>query len=195
MSPALVAAINRARYQHFIPPDRAVPKPLVITQDEPVTVPVVPLPDERTEIALRMEALRKELESLGDQYHALTQRRMDSLRPKIDDIQRAVGQHYSIGRVDMLSNRRTATIVRPRQIAMWLCRKLTTRSLPEIGRHFGGRDHTTILYSARKIEADRQVDPSLDAELNELIVKLVPENSPVASEFNTGDAHATVQPD
>jgi chromosomal replication initiator protein len=73
-------------------------------------------------------------------------------RVKIEDIQKLVANHYNVSRADILSSRRTANVVRPRQIAMYLSKVLTLRSLPEIGRRFGGRDHTTVLHAVRKIE-------------------------------------------
>jgi chromosomal replication initiator protein len=73
-------------------------------------------------------------------------------RVKIEDIQRIVARHYNVSRGDLLSSRRTANVVRPRQVAMYLAKTLTLRSLPEIGRRFGGRDHTTVLHAVRKIE-------------------------------------------
>ncbi len=73
-------------------------------------------------------------------------------RVKIEDIQRIVARHYNVSRGDLLSARRTANVVRPRQVAMYLAKTLTLRSLPEIGRRFGGRDHTTVLHAMRKIE-------------------------------------------
>ena len=73
-------------------------------------------------------------------------------RVKIEDIQKLVASHYNVSRADILSSRRTAAVVRPRQIAMYLSKALTPRSLPEIGRRFGGRDHTTVLHAVRKIE-------------------------------------------
>jgi chromosomal replication initiator protein len=73
-------------------------------------------------------------------------------RVKIEDIQKLVASHYNVSRADILSSRRTANVVRPRQIAMYLSKLLTLRSLPEIGRRFGGRDHTTVLHAVRKIE-------------------------------------------
>lgn len=73
-------------------------------------------------------------------------------RIKIEDIQRAVAQHFNVSKSDLLSARRNRSIVRPRQIAMYLSKHMTPRSLPEIGRRFGGRDHTTVLHAVRKIE-------------------------------------------
>jgi chromosomal replication initiator protein len=72
-------------------------------------------------------------------------------RVKIEDIQKLVATHFKVSRADILSARRTASVVRPRQIAMYLAKVLTPRSLPEIGRRFGGRDHTTVLHAVRKI--------------------------------------------
>jgi chromosomal replication initiator protein len=72
-------------------------------------------------------------------------------RVKIEDIQKLVASHYSVSRSDILSARRTAMVVKPRQVAMYLSKALTLRSLPEIGRRFGGRDHTTVLHAVRKL--------------------------------------------
>ena len=73
-------------------------------------------------------------------------------RVRIEDIQKRVASHYNVSRADLLSSRRTAAVVMPRQIAMFLAKSLTLRSLPEIGRRFGGRDHTTVLHAVRKID-------------------------------------------
>jgi chromosomal replication initiator protein len=93
-------------------------------------------------------------------------------RVKIEDIQKLVASHYSISRPDILSSRRTATVVRPRQIAMYLSKVLTLRSLPEIGRRFGGRDHTTVLHAVRKIETLSKTDGALSEEL-ELLKRML----------------------
>ncbi len=82
-------------------------------------------------------------------------------RVKIEEIQKLVASHYNVTRADILSSRRTANVVRPRQIAMYLAKVLTPRSLPEIGRRFGGRDHTTVLHAVRKIEALAKADGKL----------------------------------
>jgi chromosomal replication initiator protein len=93
-------------------------------------------------------------------------------RVKIEDIQKLVASHYSVTRADILSSRRTATVVKPRQIAMYLAKTLTLRSLPEIGRRFGGRDHTTVLHAVRKIEGLSHADRSLNDEL-ELLKRML----------------------
>ncbi len=89
-------------------------------------------------------------------------------RVKIDDILRIVAKHYGVQRGDLLSSRRNQSIVRPRQIGMYLAKTLTSRSLPEIGRRFGGRDHTTVLHAIRKIENLKQQDGVLKDELDSL---------------------------
>jgi chromosomal replication initiator protein len=95
-------------------------------------------------------------------------------RVKIEDIQKLVASHYSVSRADILSSRRTAAVVKPRQVAMFLAKMLTLRSLPEIGRRFGGRDHTTVLHAVRKIEALLQIDTILREEL-ELLKRMLQE--------------------
>ncbi len=86
-------------------------------------------------------------------------------RVKIEDIQRIVARQYNVSRADLLSSRRTANVVRPRQVAMYLAKTLTLRSLPEIGRRFGGRDHTTVLHAVRKIENLVHTDNALAEEI------------------------------
>jgi|tagenome__1003787_1003787.scaffolds.fasta_scaffold20279654_1 hypothetical protein len=87
-------------------------------------------------------------------------------------VQRAVCQHYGVTLADLLSNRRTQALVLPRQVAVWLCRQLTTHSLPAIGHHFGGRDHTTMLHAARRIDELRQTDAAIQARLDAFIAAL-----------------------
>lgn len=89
----------------------------------------------------------------------------DSRRVKIEDIQRAVSKHFNVSKQDLLSSRRTRSIVWPRQIAMYLAKTLTLRSLPEIGRRFGGRDHTTVLHAVRKVEEQLSTDEALVQEV------------------------------
>ena len=93
-------------------------------------------------------------------------------RITVDDIQRAVADHFGLKRDDLLSERRTRSVARPRQAAMWLAKHLTNRSLPDIGRRFGGRDHTTVLHAVRRIEALRATDAQLARDLETLTRKL-----------------------
>ena len=92
--------------------------------------------------------------------------RASERRVTISDIQRRVAEYYGIKVADMLSARRMRSIARPRQIAMYLAKQLTTRSLPEIGRKFGGRDHTTVIHAVRRIEELRAEDPALDEDVD-----------------------------
>jgi chromosomal replication initiator protein len=89
-------------------------------------------------------------------------------RVRIEDIQRVVARQYNVSRADLLSSRRTANVVRPRQVAMYLAKILTLRSLPEIGRRFGGRDHTTVLHAVRKIETLANNDSAFAEEIESL---------------------------
>lgn len=86
----------------------------------------------------------------------------------MDLIQRVVADHFDIKQADMRSKRRTRAIARPRQIAMYLSRKLTECSLPDIGRAFGGKDHTTVIHAFKQIEERREKDPELDERLKTL---------------------------
>ncbi|WP_229428550.1 chromosomal replication initiator protein DnaA [Microvirga pudoricolor] len=101
-------------------------------------------------------------------------RNREPKRVKIEDIQKLVASRYNVSRSDILSERRTAAVVRPRQIAMYLSKVLTLRSLPEIGRRFGGRDHTTVLHAVRKIEKQIGEDNALNDEV-ELLKRMLQE--------------------
>jgi chromosomal replication initiator protein len=101
-------------------------------------------------------------------------RNREPKRVKIEDIQKLVASRYNVSRSDILSERRTAAVVRPRQIAMYLSKVLTLRSLPEIGRRFGGRDHTTVLHAVRKIEREIGEDSGLSEEV-ELLKRMLQE--------------------
>jgi len=86
----------------------------------------------------------------------------------IEDIQRRVADYYQIKFADLLSARRAREVARPRQVAMYLAKRLTPRSLPEIGRRFGGRDHTTVMHAVKRIDALRAADRELDADVAQL---------------------------
>lgn len=83
----------------------------------------------------------------------------------VKKIQHAVCKEFGVRRVDLLSERRTRALVVPRQIAMYLCKRITHRSLPDIGRRFGGRDHTTVLHGIRKAEALLASDPAMRSRI------------------------------
>jgi chromosomal replication initiator protein len=96
----------------------------------------------------------------------------DQGRIKIEDILKIVGRHYNVAKADLLSPRRARTVVVPRQIGMYLAKKLTSRSLPEIGRRFGGRDHSTVLHAVRKVDDQIRKDDKMAREVA-LLIRLV----------------------
>jgi len=93
-------------------------------------------------------------------------------RITIDEIQRAVCQFYKVDRAEMSSKRRARAVVRPRQVAMYLAKVLTPRSYPEIGRKFGGRDHSTVIHAVRLIEDLRTRDADMDGDVRALLQQL-----------------------
>ncbi len=105
------------------------------------------------------------LESTQDLLHDLL--RANDRRVTIEEIQKRVSEHFNLRVTDMHSARRARAVARPRQVAMYLSKQLTARSLPEIGRKFGGRDHTTVMHAVRKIEELKSIDPGFaeDVEL------------------------------
>ena len=90
----------------------------------------------------------------------------------IEEIQKKVADHYNIRLTDMHSPRRSRSVARPRQVAMYLAKLITSRSLPEIGRKFGGRDHTTVMHAVKKIEELKQVDTNFNEDI-ELLKRLI----------------------
>ena len=92
--------------------------------------------------------------------------RANDRKVTIEEIQKRVAEHYNIRLADMHSPRRARAVARPRQVAMYLAKQLTSRSLPEIGRKFGGRDHTTVMHAVRKIEELRATDNSLAEDVD-----------------------------
>lgn len=97
--------------------------------------------------------------------------------PPIDikSIQKAVGEHFNLSVTELKSQKRSKSIALPRQIAMYLCRRLTKASLPEIGRQFGGKDHTTVIHSCSKIENQMKGDTDLLRTVN-MLIKLIQRN-------------------
>jgi chromosomal replication initiator protein len=118
-------------------------------------------------IIAQMQLIGREitLEGAQDLLHDLL--RANERRVTIDEIQRRVAEHFNIKLAEMTSSRRARAVARPRQVAMYLAKQLTSRSLPEIGRKFGGRDHTTVIHAVKKIEELIETDSALaeDVEL------------------------------
>jgi len=137
----------------------------------------------RDHLAARMNATPRDLEGAFNQIVAQSEflgtsitlesvqetlsdsRYMMGQRLTVDRIQRAVCEIFSLTPTDMVSKRRARVIARPRQVAMYLCKKLTKRSLPDIGRRFGGRDHTTVMHAVKRIDQLRAEDASFNAQI------------------------------
>jgi len=101
--------------------------------------------------------------AIRDLVHGVEPRRI-----KIEDILRIISRHYGVSKGDILSQRRHRSVVWPRQIGMYLAKQLTSRSLPEIGRRFGNRDHTTVLHAIRKIDGELNGNARLKDEIEDL---------------------------
>jgi chromosomal replication initiator protein len=118
-------------------------------------------------ICAHMQLVGREitLESAQELLHDLL--RSNERRVTIDEIQKKVAEHFNMKMAEMTSARRARAVARPRQVAMYLAKQLTSRSLPEIGRKFGGRDHTTVMHACKKIEELTETDRALaeDVEL------------------------------
>jgi chromosomal replication initiator protein len=94
--------------------------------------------------------------------------RSNNKRITIDEIQNKVSNYYNINTEDLISSRRLRSFARPRQVAMYLAKKLTSRSLPEIGRKFGGRDHTTVIHAVKKIDQLKSENEKFDEDVSVL---------------------------
>ncbi|MEE9250788.1 MAG: chromosomal replication initiator protein DnaA [Alphaproteobacteria bacterium] len=103
------------------------------------------------------------LEATQEVLHDLL--RANDRRVTIEEIQKRVAEHFNVRVADMHSARRARAVARPRQVAMYLAKQLTSRSLPEIGRKFGGRDHTTVMHAVRKVEELRSGDNSFSEDV------------------------------
>ena len=104
------------------------------------------------------------LETCQDVLHDLL--RAHDRRVTIEEIQKRVAEHFNIRMADMHSARRARAVARPRQVAMYLAKQLTSRSLPEIGRKFGGRDHTTVMHAVKKVDELRQADAGFSEDVD-----------------------------
>jgi hypothetical protein len=174
---------QEANQRLWTPPMRAdvpapTPDPATVVLPEPIAPPVAPVSETRE---AQLIALQDELHTLAAQVRLARDRVEQALgdeiplvkaRPSIRIIIRTVAVYYQISVNDILSHRRTAQVVHRRHIAMYLVKQMTLGSLAEIGRRFGGRDHSTAFHAIRKIGAQREVDPELDKQLTELTALL-----------------------
>jgi hypothetical protein len=130
------------------------------------------LADETMKLAKQQERLRHDVAELMRQCEDWRAERVKQVQVSVPGvigmIQRMVCKEMNVSIADLLSQRRHHAIVRPRQIAMWLARQCSMRSLPEIGRLSGERDHTTVLHAVRRIEEARTREPELDRLLARL---------------------------
>ena len=166
---------------HLYPPGRCA---LEITPDDTapqdpgaharLTTPILSV----TELDSELKAILAELHEIGPRVTALVpcvQRAAAEITKhlgprdcKMDDILKLVAKHFGVTTIDIRSHRRTADIVRPRQVAMYLCRALTTRSYPDIARFLGGKDHTTIMHSVRVVAKTMNENAEFAQEVSSL---------------------------
>ena len=144
---------RHARIKKFFPRTPPVAKSAlqVVVKNNSAALKVIEAQDERDWLIVASDAL-------DEQKFVISIRR----------IQKTVAAFYNVGLLDLRSHRRTMPVTFYRQIAMYLCKELTTNSLPAIGRQFGGRDHTTVLHAWRKI-APMRADPDFDTQMRGLI--------------------------
>jgi len=121
------------------------------------------------QVVARLEFLGKPLTLESIQEALAHSRYTGQARPTVDKIQRATAKQFGISMEEMLSKRRARAIARPRQVAMYLAKMLTTRSLPDIGRRFGGRDHTTVIHAVKRIDQLRAEDSGLNSNIETLL--------------------------
>ena len=144
------------------------PHPRVAAPPEPAPKPVQPLRFATITFYTQEAWLTK----IGLLSGSIAYKPLNARRHTIDEIQAAVCERYGLPILEMSSSRRDREVARPRQVAMYLSKQLTPRSLPEIGRRFGGRDHTTVIHAVRQIEKLRKLDPALDDDVRTLLREL-----------------------
>lgn len=163
-------ALHRARHARwaFAERQRALPAP-VARVETPAAVVLAPKPVVRDWLLLR-SPLDRLFAKVAEGERA---RDFDLKIIHVRQIQKAVSQKYGVSIIDINSARRTVSIVWPRQIAVYLAKMITLKSLPEIGQKFGGRDHTTVLHAVRKVGARVASDPEFAAEIEALRAAIV----------------------
>ncbi|KQU55938.1 chromosomal replication initiator DnaA [Sphingomonas sp. Leaf339] len=189
VEPRIIGRLGAGLVADIKAPDLALRRAILVRKA--AELPGAPIPAEVLDlIAARIHSSIRELEGALNRvaaYAQLTGERVDlefavqtlgdvlrgtQRRVTIDDIQKLVTQHFDLKPLDMVSARRSRVVARPRQIAMYLSKRLTTRSLPEIGRKFGGRDHSTVIHAVRKIEELRDQDREIDNAVRVLMREL-----------------------
>ena len=189
VAPRIVGRLGSGLVADIKPPEPALRR--AILERKLADLPDARVPDEVLELlAARIRSNIRELEGALNRivaYAQLTGETIDlefatatlgetlrgaQRRVTIDEIQKAVSAHFELKPLDLVSARRARAVARPRQIAMYLAKRLTTRSLPEIGRKFGGRDHSTVIHAVKRIEGLRDSDGDIDAAVRVLMRQL-----------------------
>jgi chromosomal replication initiator protein len=144
---------------------QTIPQPVMEFLAHKITSNVRELEGALNRIAAHADLVKRhiDLEMAQDVLQDLL--RANDRHVTIEEIQKKVCEHYNIRMADMHSPRRSRAVARPRQVAMYLAKLLTTRSLPDIGRKFGGRDHTTVMHAVKRIEELRTDDKTLDEDV------------------------------
>lgn len=174
-TPAKLAAHQAWRRRMFAAVKHE-PQPILDDKPDLLAAKIEVVADpEKAAMEQKIQAMEELVGKMHEQLQWMRQKRSISFENmptdkivRLQDIIAVVARFYNRTINDMKSARRTADIVRPRQVAMYLCRELTARSTPEIGRHLGGKDHTTVLHGCRKIEELIKTDPFLCQEVAEL---------------------------
>lgn len=184
--PRLVSRLGSGLVADIKPADLDLRRRIVVRKLQ--DMPAVAMPDEVVDLlAARITSNVRELEGALNRLVAYANLSNEAItidfavttlgevlrsaqrRITIDEIQRAVSTHFEVKQIDLISERRAVAIARPRQIAMYLAKRLTTRSLPEIGRKFGNRDHSTVIHAVRRIEELRGKDVEIDGAVRTLM--------------------------
>lgn len=174
-SQKLAAAARRARAQKIAAqarPDSPIACPSASVRSQQVSASR-PAPPQAAQASANRQ---KQMSAPARAWFWIVEEINPCTRMGLADIQAAVERHYGIAHVELISARRTAAVVRPRQLAMFLARHLTTHSLPVIGRKFGGRDHTTVLHAVRRIEALLSRDKTLAEDLDAITRQILPDH-------------------
>ncbi|MDP1026661.1 chromosomal replication initiator protein DnaA [Sphingomonas sp. KR1UV-12] len=189
VEPRIISRLGAGLVADIKPPELALRR--AVLERRLADLPGAEMPDEVIDlIAQRIHTSVRELEGALNRvvaYAQLTGERIDlefavqtlgealrgaERRVTIDEIQKLVSTHFELKPLDLVSARRARAVARPRQIAMYLAKRMTTRSLPEIGRKFGGRDHSTVIHAVKRIEELRDTDREVDAAVRVLMREL-----------------------
>lgn len=147
------------------------PRKVLITEHQEATiVPVMTREPRRSEPTI--ESLELAIREMRTKLRAMVKNVDGAPKVLVEEIQHIVASKYGLSRTDLVSQRRTAALVRARHIAIYLSKELTTNSYPRLGKLFGDRDHTTMLHAVRKVQGRRDADAQFDSEIEEIVTVL-----------------------